>query len=133
VGRGPLAGPVVAAAAILPLRLSITGITDSKKLTSEERFHFYQQLIKHPDIDFGIGLVEATEIDRLNIHNASLEAMKRAVSRLRQKPHFVLIDGCHLPNLDTPAASITKGDEKVLSIGAASILAKVTLCSILRF
>ena len=126
VGRGPLAGPVVAAACILPEGYILRGINDSKKLTEEQRFSLYQELISQPGIDYAIGVVEAAEIDELNIHKASQEAMVRAVKRLRNTPHFLLVDGPHTPPIDIPAAGIVDGDAKVQVIAAASIIAKVT-------
>ncbi|NGX38036.1 MAG: Ribonuclease HII [Chlamydiae bacterium] len=125
-GRGPLAGPIVAAACILPDGYVLRGIDDSKKLTPELRYKLYQDLILHPDIDFGVGVVEAAEIDKLNIHNATLEAMLRAIRRLSIVPHFLLVDGCHTPECDIPSASVVDGDQKAQVIAAASVIAKVT-------
>ncbi len=126
VGRGPLAGPVVAAACVLPAGFTLRGINDSKKLTHEQRISFYQELTQHREIDFGVGVVEAAEIDRVNIHNASLEAMLRAIERLKKKPSFLIVDGCHVPPIDIPSTSVVGGDLNVQAIAAASILAKVT-------
>ncbi len=124
-GRGPLAGPVVAAACILPSGFMLRGIDDSKKLTKEQRDLAYQELILHPEIIFGIGVVEAVEIDQINIHHASLLAMKKAVCALSKKPHFLLIDGLHVPDCDIPSESVIRGDSKVQLIAAASVFAKV--------
>ncbi len=126
VGRGPLAGPVVAAACILPEGYILRGINDSKKLTEEQRFSLYQELISQPGLEYGIGVVEAAEIDELNIHRASQEAMVRAVKRLRKTPQFLLVDGPHTPPIDIPSAGIVDGDAKVQAIAAASVIAKVT-------
>lgn len=126
VGRGPLAGPVVAAACILPEGYVLRGINDSKKLTEAARFSLYQELIAHPGIEYGVGVVEAAEIDELNIHNGSQEAMVRAVKRLRKTPNFLLIDGPHTPPIDIPSAGIVCGDAQVQAIAAASVIAKVT-------
>lgn len=125
-GRGPLAGPLVAAACILPSGYVLRGINDSKKLTSLDRYRLYQELLLHSEIDFGIGIVEAAEIDQLNIHRATLEAMLRAVGRLHMHPEFLLIDGRHVPESPIPSASIVDGDLYVQAIAAASIIAKVT-------
>lgn len=125
-GRGPLAGPLVAAACILPEGYVLRNIDDSKKLTMEERYALYQELIIHPEVHFGIGIVEAAEIDQINIHQATLKAMQKAVSRLSKTPQFLLIDGCHIPLCEIAAASIIEGDGKVQAIAAASIIAKVT-------
>jgi len=126
VGRGPLAGPVVAAACILPEGYVLRGINDSKKLTEEQRFALYQELISQSGIEYGIGVVEAAEIDELNIHRASQEAMVRAVKQLRKTPQFLLVDGPHTPQTDIPSAGIVDGDAKVQVIAAASVIAKVT-------
>jgi len=125
-GRGPLAGPVVASACILPSGYKLRGINDSKKLTDQKRYSLYQELILHPDVILGIGIVEAKEIDRLNIHYASLEAMRRAIDRLSKRPDFLLIDGKHIPETSILAECIVDGDLKSQAIAAASILAKVT-------
>ena len=125
-GRGPLAGPLVAAACILPEGYILRKIDDSKKLTENLRFKLYQDLLYHPEISYGIGLVEPAEIDRLNIHNATLEAMKRAIEKLEVTPSFLLVDGIHLPDTDIPSATVVDGDQKAQVIAAASILAKVT-------
>lgn len=125
-GRGPLAGPVVAAACILPDGYKLRGINDSKKLTDQKRYSLYQELILHPNVILGIGIVEAGEIDRLNIHYASLEAMRRAVDRLAKRPDFLLVDGKHIPEISILADCVVDGDLKSQAIAAASILAKVT-------
>lgn len=125
-GRGPLAGPLVAAACILPEGYTLRGIDDSKKLTGQLRYTLYQDLILHPNIHFGIGIVEPSEIDALNIHNATLEAMKRACQRLAKKPQFLLVDGCHTFDSGIPTEAVVDGDQKAQVIAAASVIAKVT-------
>ena len=122
VGRGPLAGPVVTAAVIL--HSSIEGVTDSKKLTAIKRRELAIK-IKNEAICFAYGRAEAEEIDRLNIHHATLLAMKRAIEALAIQPHEVLIDGLYVPSVSMPCKPIVKGDSLIMSIGAASILAKV--------
>lgn len=124
-GRGPLAGPVVAAACILPLELEIDGLNDSKKLTPKKRAELFTFLTNHPEVQFGIAECSPLEIDQLNILQASLEAMKRALLQL-EIVHYALIDGNKCPNLDIPCQAIVKGDSRSPSIAAASILAKET-------
>ena len=123
-GRGPLAGPVFAAAVILDDLLSIKGLADSKKLTPKKREHLYD-IIKAQALCFCVATASVEEIDQLNILQATLLAMQRAVKGLRLKPSKVLVDGNRLPVLDIRAEAIVKGDSKVPSISAASILAKV--------
>jgi len=123
-GRGPLAGPVFAAAVILDDLLPIKGLADSKKLTPKKREHLYD-IIKAQALCFCVATASVEEIDQLNILQATLLAMQRAVKGLRLKPTKVLVDGNRLPLLDIRAEAIVKGDSKVSSISAASILAKV--------
>ena len=123
-GRGPLAGPVFAAAVILDDLLPIKGLADSKKLTPKKREHLYD-IIKAQALCFCVATASVEEIDQLNILQATLLAMQRAVKGLRLKPAKVLVDGNRLPLLDIRAEAIVKGDSKVSSISAASILAKV--------
>lgn len=123
-GRGPLAGPVVAAACILPMGCTISGITDSKKLSSKKRKDLYDALLSTPNVHYGIGVVDSDRIDEINILQASLEAMKLAVEKLRVVPDFLLVDGVHVPSLGIPARAIVKGDLLSQPIGAASIIAK---------
>ena len=125
VGRGPLAGPVVAAAVILDPQKPILGLCDSKKLSAKRRQLLCVE-IKQQAIAWAVGRAEVEEIDDLNIHHASLLAMHRAVQALKIKPHKAQIDGKFCPQLDCETEAIIKGDEKVLEISAASILAKVT-------
>ena len=123
-GRGPLAGPVFAAAVILDDLLPIQGLADSKKLTPKKREHLYE-IIKAQALCFCVATASVEEIDQLNILQATLLAMQRAVKGLRLKPSKVLVDGNRLPVLDIRAEAIVKGDSTVPSISAASILAKV--------
>ncbi|QRN03795.1 ribonuclease HII [Legionella sp. MW5194] len=123
VGRGPLAGPVVTAAVIL--KRPLEGLTDSKKLTPKKRKTLAEQ-IKKEAVCFAYGRAEVSEIDELNIHWATLLAMKRAVEALAIKPARVLVDGLHKPNIDIPCEAIVQGDLLIAEISAASILAKVS-------
>ena len=123
-GRGPLAGPVFAAAVMLDDLLPIKGLADSKKLTPKKREHLYE-FIKAQALCFCVATASVEEIDQLNILQATLLAMQRAVKGLRLKPSKVLVDGNRLPVLDIRAEAIVKGDATVPSISAASILAKV--------
>ncbi|KRC16660.1 ribonuclease HII [Acidovorax sp. Root219] len=123
-GRGPLAGPVVAAAVILDDLRPIAGLDDSKKLTALRREALFDE-IRAKALCFAIAEASVEEIDQLNILQATLLAMRRAVMGLRLKPVRVLVDGNQLPRLDVPSEAIVKGDSLVKSISAASILAKV--------
>ncbi len=122
VGRGPLAGPVVTAAVIL--REPIEGVTDSKKLTPLKRKHL-ASIIQQQALCYAYGRAEVEEIDRLNIHHATLLAMKRAIEGLSIAPSEALIDGLYIPQVSMPCRAIVKGDSLITEIGAASILAKV--------
>ncbi len=124
VGRGCLAGPVIAAAVILNPNCPISGLADSKKLTESKRAQLAQQ-IKNQALCWAIGRAEASEIDRINILQASLLAMQRAISQLKIRPDFIKVDGNRLPELDTPAEAIVQGDSLIAEISAASIIAKV--------
>ena len=124
VGRGPLAGPVVTAAVILNPDNPIVGLADSKKLT-EKRRESLVPLIKEHALAWAMGRAEPDEIDELNILQASLLAMKRAVEALSIVPEHVLVDGIHAPKLNCPVTTIIKGDQSEPAIAAASILAKV--------
>lgn len=125
VGRGPLAGPVVAAAVILPNNFFPQGIKDSKKLTVQERKTFYY-LIQKEAVSFGLGIVNERVIDYLNIKEATLKAMQRAVLNLNPSPDIILVDGFPISELDMPQLAIIQGDNLSVSIAAASIVAKVT-------
>ena len=123
-GRGPLAGPVVAAACILPRGLIIDGIDDSKKLTPKKREELFYLLISHPEVEFATSVIDSEVIDKINILQASLQAMAEAVSLLPFDPDFLLVDGNQSPPTGIPTATIIKGDSLSKSIGAASIIAK---------
>ena len=124
VGRGPLCGPVVAAACILKENYYLEGLNDSKKLSEKKRDKLFDVLIDEC-VAYGIGIVEPKRIDEINILEASKEAMKIAISNLSVKPEHVLIDAVKL-DLDIPSTPIIKGDAKSASIAAASVIAKVT-------
>jgi ribonuclease HII len=123
-GRGPLAGPVFAAAVILDPQRPIAGLADSKVLSESKRDSLYI-LIKESALSWSIAYADVEEIDRLNILQATLLAMQRAVNGLHIQPDEALVDGNRLPDLSMPAQAIVKGDSKVQAISAASILAKV--------
>lgn len=122
-GRGPLAGPVVAAAVILIAPEGLVGLNDSKKITAKRRKSLYQEIIRHQLV--GIGFADEKEIDTLNILQASLLAMKRAVLDLCISPEGLLIDGTYSTDLALPQKTIIEGDAKSASIAAASVIAKV--------
>lgn len=125
-GRGPLAGPVCAAAVILPIDCEIEGLNDSKKLSEKKREALFDVVIEKA-IAYDIQLVDNNVIDEINILNATMLCMKNAVNSLKVKPDFVLIDGNKVPDgLCCDADAVVKGDAKSMSISAASILAKVT-------
>ena len=125
VGRGPLAGPVVAAAVILPTRHRFVGVNDSKQLSERERERLYAAILDHA-VGMGIGRADVDEIDQLNILEATRLAMRRALSQLTPPPDYVLIDAVVLPGVRVPVRPIIKGDSLSVSIAAASIVAKVT-------
>jgi len=124
-GRGPLAGPVVAASVILPSFCSITGLDDSKKLTPLQRENLYPQIYTYA-VSVGIGVIGPNVIDRINILQASLQAMALAVNSLCPRPDYLLIDGNHSIPSVFPQQPIIKGDSLSVSIAAASVIAKVT-------
>ena len=124
VGRGPLAGPVVAASVILPEWCHIDGIKDSKKLSPKRREELFDK-IRNNAIAVGLGIVEPILIDRINILQATYEAMRRAILSMRVFPEYIIVDGRPIPNLPVPQDGIVKGDSISISIGAASIVAKV--------
>lgn len=124
VGRGPFAGPVMAAAVILPKEARILHINDSKKLSEKRREELYEQ-IQNEAVAIGIGQVSPERIDQINILQATYEAMREAVENLRVRPDLLLIDAVHIPELPIRQVSIIKGDAKSQSIAAASIIAKV--------
>ena len=124
-GRGPLAGPVCAAAVILPEHLQIPGLNDSKKLSDKKRRDLFP-VIKEQAIAYGIAFATVEEIDEINILQATFLAMERAVAQLNGQADFALIDGNREPKLDIESMAVVKGDSRSASIAAASILAKVT-------
>ena len=123
-GRGPLAGPVCAAAVILPANLEIPGLTDSKKLTDKKRRELFP-VIKEQAVAYGIGLATEKEIDEINILQATFLAMQRALDQLTVKPDIALIDGNREKDFGIPVKTVVKGDSLSANIAAASILAKV--------
>lgn len=124
-GRGPLAGPVVAAAVILPPDTYIYGVNDSKQLSSKQRDMLYDLIIEKA-IDVGVGIVDEKQIDEINILNATKVAMKLAIEKLEQQPDILFIDAVKLDDIGIKQLSIIKGDSKSISVAAASIIAKVT-------
>ena len=124
-GRGPLAGPVCAAAVILPEHLELPGLTDSKKLTDKKRRELFP-LIQEQAIAYGIGLATEQEIDEINILQATFLAMQRALDQLAVKPDLALIDGNRQKDFGLPVKTVVKGDSLSANIAAASVLAKVT-------
>lgn len=130
VGRGPLAGPVVAAAVILPHDFFLAGIDDSKKLSEKKRLE-YDSIIRKESIAFSISMIHAQEIDEMNIYQATKKAMNVAIASLGPKPDFLLIDAMKL-EIPFPSESIIKGDAKSISIAAASIIAKVARDTLMK-
>lgn len=125
-GRGPLAGPVVAAACIIPAGVLIPGVDDSKMLSAEERASLYEIITQDERICYGIGIIDPETIDKINIFQATIAAMLAAVSQLSIIPQMLLVDGLKLPHPTIPAQKIIDGDAKSQSIAAASIIAKET-------
>lgn len=125
VGRGPLAGPVVAACCIIGEGVVLPeGVDDSKKLSRKKRRLIYDQLRELEGVNYALGIVEAEEIDEINILQASHLAMRKAVKAMKVKPDYLLIDGLPVPGFEQDSRSIVKGDSRSVSIAAASILAK---------
>lgn len=126
-GRGPLAGPVVAASVILPKDCEILYLNDSKQVSAKRREELFDE-IKQKAVAYGIGIVSPGRIDEINILQATYEAMRAAINEMSesQKPDLLLVDAVHIPDVDTKQVGIIKGDAKSVSIAAASILAKVT-------
>lgn len=124
-GRGPLAGPVVAGAVILPKDCDILYINDSKQLSAKKREELYDVIMEQAAA-VGVGVVSCERIDEINILNATYEAMRQAIEKLSIKPDILLNDAVRIPGVDIPQVPIIKGDAKSISIGAASIIAKVT-------
>lgn len=125
VGRGPLSGPVVSAAVVLPAHCQLKGLNDSKKLSEKKRNRLYHEIMLNA-IDVSIGMASPNEIDAINILNATKLSMKRAVDALKYKADHLLIDALKLDDIEIEQTAIIKGDEKSASIAAASIIAKVT-------
>lgn len=125
-GRGPLAGPVVAAACIIPKGIFFEGINDSKKLLPKKRQQIYQQIINDQRVSYGIGLATSEEIDEINIYQATIVAMQRAVAKLSTVPHLLLVDGKQKLKTEIPSKYIVGGDAASQIIAAASIIAKET-------
>lgn len=125
VGRGPLAGPVVSAAVILGHSFSVAGITDSKQLSPRKRDDLYPQIYQQAQ-DISLGMVDNNIIDRINILQAARLSMLYAVEKLQNQPDYLLIDGIHKIESTIPQETIKKGDQRSISIAAASIIAKVT-------
>lgn len=125
VGRGPLAGPVVAGAGILPKDHTILYLNDSKKLSEKKRELLYDEIMEHA-VATGIGMVGPARIDEINILQATYEAMRMAIENLQVKPDVLLNDAVTIPEVEIPQVPIIKGDAKSISIAAASIIAKVT-------
>ncbi len=124
-GRGPLAGPVVAAAVIFKSDIHLTGVNDSKKLSAKQRETLFEQICMHAK-GIGIGMCDEKEIDRINILQATYLAMRRAILDVKLPVHRILVDGFEIPDITIPQTAIIKGDQKCFSIAAASIVAKVT-------
>lgn len=124
-GRGPLSGPVVAAACVLEPGTEIPGLNDSKKLTPKKRDLLYDLVIERAT-DFAVGFATPEEVDRINILNATMLAMRRAIAALKEPADFALVDGNCIRDYPIPARAIIKGDSLSMSVAAASILAKVT-------
>lgn len=130
-GRGPLAGPVVAAAVIMPRDGKIPYVNDSKQVSEKKREQLYEQILKEA-VSFGVGIVDAKRIDEINILQATYEAMRQAISQLTMPLGHVLADAVTIPKITVPQTPIIKGDAKCYSIAAASIIAKVTRDRIMR-
>jgi ribonuclease HII len=130
-GRGPLAGPVVAAAVILPPNIRIEGVRDSKKIPEKEREYLFWEILLQAS-DVGIGIAGAGEIDRINILRATKAAMHRAITNLIKRPDIILIDALTIPSIEIKQSALIKGDSKSASIAAASIVAKVVRDRIMK-
>ena len=126
VGRGPLAGPVVAAAVIMPPSMTIEGLTDSKKLSARQRERIFEEIVQM-GLVCAVGVIDHECIDRMNILKASLMAMRKAVMDLKLSPDIILVDGNYpIPNVELPQFAVVGGDRQCQSISAASIVAKIT-------
>jgi ribonuclease HII len=131
-GRGPLAGPVVAASCILPEGAFFKHLNDSKQVTAELREELFLQITKCPGLFYGVGIIDVEMIDRVNILQATLLAMKKAIDSLALKPDYILVDGNQIPSFKIPTKSLVQGDSLSVSIAAASIIAKVTRDRIMK-
>ena len=125
VGRGPLAGPVVAAAVKLPEGCRIEGLADSKSLSSRKRELISNKILKIPNMHYGLGLVSSQIIDRVNVLQATHLAMRKAIQKIQTSIDIILVDGNPVPGFPYPSKNVIKGDKRVASIAAASIIAKV--------
>lgn len=125
-GRGPLAGPVVAAACIIPDGLYFRYINDSKQLPAVLREALFADIVSHSDVRYAVGMVDQQEIDRINIYQATIVAMQQAIATLSINPDYMLVDGLKLPHPTIPCMKLIQGDALSQSIAAASIIAKVT-------
>jgi len=130
-GRGPLAGPVVAAAVIFPENINFKGLEDSKKLTEKLREELFD-IIKQTAVSVGVGIVNHSVIDEINILNATFRAMHMAIDQLNYQPEYLLIDGPYFAGANIPFSTIIRGDTKSASVAAASIIAKVTRDRLMR-
>jgi ribonuclease HII len=131
-GRGPLAGPVVVASVIMPKDSMIEGVNDSKKISEKKREKLYE-LITQEAISYGVGIIDQNEIDEINILNATKKGLTESIKNLTNKPDLILVDALtHIDTMGIPYDSIVKGDAKVYSIAAASIIAKVTRDRIMK-
>jgi ribonuclease HII len=124
-GLGPLAGPVVAAAVVLPADCSLPGVNDCKLLTPKQRTVLYDRILGKC-LTCGIGIINSRRVDEVNVRNAGFEAMTKAFRRLTLEPDYTIVDGWRIPNLDISQEGIIRGDRKSMTIAAASIIAKVT-------
>lgn len=125
-GRGPLAGPVVAALCLLPKGYLLSGVDDSKKLSSAKREDLFKKITEDSRVTYAVGVIDAVMIDQINILRASLEAMMLAFMQIVKKPDYILVDGDRVPNFPVSAQAVIHGDALSLSIAIASIIAKVT-------
>lgn len=125
-GRGPLAGPVVAAACFITSNFTFAGVNDSKKLNEETREELYHEITSHPDVIWGVGIIDPATIDTVNIYQATILAMLEATMKLSEQPDYLLVDGLKLPHPTIPSMKIIKGDALSHVIACASVLAKVT-------
>ncbi|HEY0793105.1 MAG TPA: ribonuclease HII [Chthoniobacterales bacterium] len=126
VGRGPIAGPVIAAAVVLPVTFRLRGLTDSKQLSPAVREEFFARLTSNPNVHHAVGFASVAEIDEINILQAAHRAMLRALGTLTADPEHVLVDGLFVRSLPYPQTALVGGDALSLSIAAASVIAKVT-------